>query len=303
MTSQQTFETFAPSELNDAELVGVFDDDSEEWHEARASGIGGSDIGTVLGLNPWDSPFALWARRTGQIPTKKLNNWAVRFGKAFEEPILKMWQAEHPEWKVMRTGTYRSRRHKWQLANPDAIAQHVETGEWMVVEVKTSRNPWRDIPPHYVAQVQHYMDVLGMSKAVIVGVVGFDWEERFLDADEFHQDAMRNAGGRFWDHLVKVAPPSWDGSKSTYEAVREMHPDIDDDVVNLGLLGEELVQAAQNAAEAEAEFLAVKSEVLDSMGRARTGVVIRDGKEVRVASRQARGKGSPWLVVHRGKGE
>jgi putative phage-type endonuclease len=299
MTDSKTFRAFAPEEFNDAQLVGLFEPDSEEWHEARKSGIGGSDIGTVLGLNPWDSAFALWARRTGQISEKQLNSWAVRFGKAFEEPILQMWKQEHPEWDVMTTGTYRSRRHPFQLANPDALAQHMETGEWMILEVKTSRNPWKDVPPMYVAQVQHYMDVMGISKAVMVGVVGWSWEERVIDADPFYQEAMRAQASRFWDHLVKIAPPAWDGSKSTYEAVRELHPDIDDEKVDLGMLGEELVQAQQHLDAAEEEFTRLKSEVLEAMGRAKTGTVVRDGEEVRVASRQARGKGTPWLVVHR----
>ena len=299
MTDSKQFRTFAPEEFNDAELVGVFEPDSEDWHEARKSGIGGSDIGTVLGLNPWDSAFALWARRTGQISEKQVNNWAVRFGKAFEEPILRMWQTEHPEWDVVQTGTYRARRHPFQLANPDALAQHRETGEWMLLEVKTSRNPWKDVPPHYMAQVQHYLDVMGLQRAVIVGVVGWTWEEREVEADSFLQEEMRAAASRFWDHLTAVAPPSWDGSKSTYEAVREMHPDIDNETVDLGLLGEELVQAQQHLDAAEEEFTRLKSEVLEVMGRARTGTVIRDGEAVRVTSRQARGKGTPWLVVHR----
>lgn len=299
MTSELTFETFAPAELNDAELVGVFDDGSPEWHEARETGIGGSDIGTIVGLNPWDSAFALWARRTGQIAPKQVDNWSVRFGKAFEEPILRMWQAEHPEWRVMRTGTFRSISRPYQLANPDALAQHVETGEWMVVEVKTSRSPWKDVPPMYEAQVQWYMDVLSIKRAVVVGIVGWNWEERFIDADGFQQEALRDAASRFWDHLTQVAAPQWDGSKSTYEAVREMHPDIDDEEVELGDLGEELLLAAEQAAEADAEFMRLKSEVLTFMGRAKTGVVLRDGERVRVSSRQARGQGTPWLVVHR----
>lgn len=299
MTLKQEISNFAPAEFNDAELVGMFEPDSEQWHEARRSGIGGSEIGTIMGLNPWDSAFALWARRTGQIPEKQLNSWAIRFGKAFESPILQMWAAEHPEWHVFTTGTYRSRKHPWQLANPDALAQHHETGEWMVIEVKTSRNPWKDIPPHYMAQVQHYMSVMGVERAVLVGVVGWDWEERFVDADPYAQQVMRDAGLRFWSHLEEIAPPLWDGSKATYEAVREMHPDIDGESVDIGELGVELLEAHAQAADAEAELSRIKSEVLSRMGTAKTATVIRDGEEVRVASRQARGKGTPWLVVHK----
>lgn len=303
MTDASHFKTHAPTTFHDAELLGVFSPDSTEWHEARKTGIGGSDIGTIVGVNPWDSAFALWARRTGQLSERQISGWAVRFGKAFEEPILKMWQEEHPEYEVLQTGTYRSKKHPWQLANVDALARHRATGEWLVVEVKTSRMSWNNVPPMYLAQVQMYMDVLGISRAVVVGVVGWSWEERFIEADAFEQEALRAAGARFWDHLTKEVAPSWDGSKATYEAVRELHPDIEDDDVDLGELGEELLQAQEHLDEAEAEFTRLKSEALDKMGKAKTGVVHRvaDGKDlrVRVASRQARGQGKPWLVVHR----
>ncbi len=298
MTSAKTFKYVNSTEF-DADFIGAFETGSKEWHDLRESGIGGSDIGTIIGVNPWDSPFALWARRTDQIPQKVVDSWPVRFGNAFEEPILRMWATENPNWELFRAGTYRSRKHPFMLANPDALAQHRQTGEWMVVEVKTSRMTWRDVPPAYQAQVQHYMDVLNIPRAVVVGVVGWNWEERFIDADPFAQEAQRDAARRFWDHLQEHVAPGWDGSKSTYEAVRELHPDIDDEDVDLGELGEELLQAASHADEAEAELNRVRSEVLAKMGMAKTGVVHRDGERVRVASRQARGKGTPWLVIHR----
>jgi len=40
-----------------------------------------------------------------------------------------------------------------------------------------------------------------------------------------------------------------------------------------------------------------KSVVLDAMGKAKYGYVMKDGKKWVVAQRQARGSGTPWLVV------
>ena len=31
----------------------------DEWLQLRKSGIGGSDAGTILGVNPYSSPYAL----------------------------------------------------------------------------------------------------------------------------------------------------------------------------------------------------------------------------------------------------
>lgn len=297
MTDRTDFATFAPEKFNDATLLGVFDDGSEEWLEARRSGIGGSEIGTICGLNPWESAFALWAKRTGQIPDPELTGWSIRFGKAFEEPILGLWAAEHPEYDVYRTGTYLD-RDGVLIANPDALAKHHETGEWVVVEVKTSRGSWREVPPHYEAQVQHYMDVLGLKKAVVVGVVGWDWHESWLDYDEFLADAQRASAGRFWDHLQEMKKPDWDGSKATYEAVRYMHPSIDDDSVDLDALGHELLAAQEAMSDAEGRLNEVKSKVLDMMGNAKYGYITdHQDERVLVAQRQARGQGVPWLVI------
>ena len=35
----------------------------EEWLQNRSKGIGASEAGTVLGLNPWETPYQLWRRK------------------------------------------------------------------------------------------------------------------------------------------------------------------------------------------------------------------------------------------------
>ena len=183
-------ETYAPEEFNGAKLVGVFENGTSEWHEARAYSIGGSEIGTIMGLNQWESAYALWAKKTGKIDNPPLTNWAVRFGQAFEEPILQLWQQEHPEFEVFTTGTYQDCEHPWLHANPDALARHRQTGEWVVVEVKTARTSFESLPPSYEAQVRHYMMVLKISRAVVVAVAGMTWQEFWVERDEFAEQVQ-----------------------------------------------------------------------------------------------------------------
>ena len=40
----------------------------EAWLEKRRLSIGGSDAGTLLGLNPYTSPYALWAEKSAKPP-------------------------------------------------------------------------------------------------------------------------------------------------------------------------------------------------------------------------------------------
>ena len=300
MANKGKFKAHTPAKFNNAELLGDFVDGSDEWHAARDEGIGGSDIGTILGLNPYSSGYFLWAVKTGQIPKPVVDNWSVRFGKKFEQPILEMWAEEHPEYEVFTTGTYRSIARPYLIANPDGLARHRDTGEWLLIEVKTARYGWQETPPAYEAQVMHYLDVMGLQRAVIVAVAGWTWEERLLEFDEFQAAAQRDAAERFWWHVVENRKPDYDGAESTYQAVRQMHPYITDEAVEIDG-AHSLVLAAQEFEAAEKKLNKIKSEVLDLMGTAKSCYIEHEGQQITVATRQARGNGSPYLVIKKGK--
>jgi putative phage-type endonuclease len=289
---------FAPDNFNGAKLLGVFENGTDEWHEARTHGIGGSEIGTLLGLNQWASAYALYCKRLELIPNPPLTSMAVKIGNALEQPILDLWAEIHPEYEVFTTGTYQHAKIPYLHANPDALAKHRETGEWVVIEVKTSRNYWPELPPAYEAQVQHYLDVLHLKRGILVALVGMDWTEYEIDRDDFRIENQRIAASEFWRCLQTATPPAWDGSQSTFEAVREQHPDITDEEVEIAD-GHLLPLAQREFDEAEAKLLRQKSEVMFLMGSAKHAYIEVYGKPVRIASRQARGHGKPFLVVRK----
>jgi len=287
-------EFYAPETLNGAKLLGIYTPGSPEWHAARSLGIGGSEVGTILGLNPWESAYALWAKKLNLIPSEIKENWAIRFGKAFEAPILMLWAEEYPEWEVFETGTYEDEFCSYRRANPDAIAKHRVTGELMVIEVKTARTTWDDVPRAYLAQVQHYMGVTKIKKGIIVAVAGMTWNEYDVPYNQDMIDVQNTALERFWNSVKTETKPNWDGSEATYNAVRYMNPDFEGVEVELGPLGEELYRAQIAADEGYKYLMLLKSRTLDTMGSAKWGVV----NTVRVASRQLRA-GSPSLIVNK----
>jgi putative phage-type endonuclease len=293
-------ELHAPADFNGAKLVGVFESGTSDWHEARAYSIGGSEIGTIMGLNPWESAYALWAKKTGKIENPPLTNWAVRFGQAFEEPILKLWAEEHPEYEVFVTGTYQDCDNSFLHANPDALARHRETGEWLVVEVKTARTSFESLPPTYEAQVRHYMMVMKIDRAVVVAVAGMTWQEFWVERDEFTEQVQLDQAKRFLSHIVNDTKPDYDGAESTYEVIRKLHPLIEDTEIEIDGL-HQLALAQQEFDAAEAKFNQMKSWVLDLMGNAKHAYIVADGQQIRLASRQARRDGVPYLVVKKGK--
>ena len=287
-------EFYAPKRLNGASLLGIYAPGSPEWHTERSLGVGGSEVGTVLGLNPWESAYALWAKKLNLIPSEIKENWAIRFGKAFEAPILMLWAEEHPDWEVFETGTYADEDCDYRRANPDAIARHRETGELMVVEVKTARMSWDEVPRAYLAQVQHYMGVLKIHRGIIVAVAGMTWNEYDVLYNQELIDVQNVALERFWNSVKSETKPDWDGSESTYNAVKHMNPGLNDLEVEIGDLGQELYRAQIATDEGYKYLMLLKSKTLDTMGSAKHALV----GEVRVASRQIRA-GTPTLIVNK----
>jgi putative phage-type endonuclease len=292
------FEIYAPEKINNANLIGIFEADSEEWHAARKDSIGGSEISTILGLNPFESPYALWAKKTGKIPSSIEPNWAIRFGKAFEYPILKLWQEEHSEYEIFTTGTYQDSLLPFRHANPDALARNKETGEWIVIEVKTGRQTWEELPAGYYAQVQHYLDVLGLQKAALVAVAGMTWYDFWIERDDFEIEIARQKAIDFQACIFADQRPEWDGSESTYEAVRYQHPQIEDSEVEIEGL-ENLLTLQREYDLANERLRQCKSEVLDRMGKSKFAYAVIEGKRRKVASRQAKRDGLPYLIVHK----
>ena len=48
--------------------------DHDKWLSVRNMGIGGSDAGVIMGLNPYKSPFQLWMEKTGQTHPEDLSD-------------------------------------------------------------------------------------------------------------------------------------------------------------------------------------------------------------------------------------
>lgn len=290
----------SPEHFPQARHLGDFEPDSAEWHEARRMSIGGSEIGTIMGLNQWESAYALWAKKLGLIPDSFQDNWATRLGKAFEEPILELFGQEHPELEIYRAGTFREAYdYPYLHANPDAIAMDKSSGEFIIVEVKTARYAWDSVPPQYEAQVQQYMYVMGLEKAIIVAVAGMEWNEYIIERDDFQIAAQLMQAKSFYECLEFEMKPDWDGSEHTYQAVRQQHPQIDDTEVDLQTLGLQLLNAQAMAEEATENLTRLKSMVLDNMGYAKTGFIVQDGQKRKVTSRQSRRDGIPFLVIHK----
>lgn len=179
--------------LGKARLLGHFEHDSAEWHAARA-GIGGSDIGTILGVNPYKTRQMLLEERTGLSEGFLEPNLAMRLGTAFEPAIRRVWAEDNWTTQVTETGTWQSNENPLWKANPDGILKFSD-GSLGILEIKNSMA--REISQTWVCQVNWYMMLLGLNRAVLVQCKGNKLVEYQLDADLELQNQMRAAALQF----------------------------------------------------------------------------------------------------------
>lgn len=288
-------------EFSTANLLGVFENQSEEWAEARKGAIGGSQVGTILGLNPYESPLTCYYKMRGEIPDRVEPTLRMRMGTLFEAPMLQLFAEQHPTWQVHGSATYESKLYPFLHANPDGFFTD-EDGEIHLIEVKTSRDFWSEVPAAYVAQVQHYLWMFGIRHAKVVALTAGDYNEFDIWFDPFTAEANLEALLAFWERVQKGEKPDFDGSASTYNTMRELNLTVSDSRVEIAeQLGIDLVNTAVEVDELEKKLSELKSRVLDQMGDARTAFILVQDDEFVVASRQVRGEGKPYLIIKKGK--
>lgn len=286
------------TELGDAVLLGNFENGSKEWHELRdePGAIGGSDIGAVAGLSPYESAITKWAKKTKQIPDDFEPNMSMRLGTKLETPILEIFAEEHPELEIYTTGTWAHKDYDWQRANPDALYKTAD-GKWGIIEVKFSRDYWQEVPQHYRAQVLWYMNVFGIQEAKLVALAGSSYQEFEIEWDSFEAASLVAAAYRFRQKVLEVKMPDWDGSNSTFETIRAMNPKIEDGEVDLDDLGAHYFNALTDFEQAEKKLTELKSRVLAAMEGKKRGIIYGE----HAISLRARGMGNPYIHHERNK--
>jgi len=283
-------------QLGSATLLGYFAHDSDEWHEAR-KGVAGSLVGSLMGHNPWRSAYTAYYEYLGELPRESTGpSLAMRLGTAFEKPIQDLWVAENSEWLTAHnTGTWASVANPQFKANPDAIIEWAD-GTLGILEIKFSRNPMNELPPHYKDQVMWYLHVLGLKRGVLVAVANGDLVEHEIEYDEVYAAELEAMANEFLNRIDTKVAPDWDGSKSTYETVRILAEGLHDDEVELGELYPSLIRAKEEMDDVDERLTLLKSKVLHLMDGARVGTY--EGEKV--ITLQVRGTGAPFIVFKRG---
>lgn len=146
----------------------------EEWLEYRKGGIGSSEVATVLGLNPYETPYQLWRRKVGIDPPKE-ENFLMKAGHYLEDAVARFWADE--------TGreVIKSSAGDWLMQ--DKVRPYLQVSPdrtfWLdggrskdnkgILECKTTQKGISadDLPRNWFCQVQYQLGVAGMRQGAV----------------------------------------------------------------------------------------------------------------------------------------
>lgn len=213
-------------------LVSTNGMDHETWLQYRKTGIGGSDAGSICGLNPYSSAVSVFQDKTQQMIVEK-DNESMRQGRDLEEYVAKRF-TEATGKKVRRANAiFFSEEHPFMLANVDRLI----VGENAGLECKTasaySADKWKDgsIPEHYEIQCHHYMAVTGADAWYLACVIlgkEFIWHR--IERDEEIIQMLVSVESDFWNNNVVTGKmPSPDGSEASEEIIAQYFGKSDPD--------------------------------------------------------------------------
>lgn len=178
---------------------------SQEDVRDRSAFIGGSDIGSLLGLNPYCTPLQLWAEKTGALKPNTEDSEAAILGRELEDYIARRFTRQTG--KEVRRVTERKSHplHDFFRAQIDRLV----VGEESIMEAKTvgefGAKNWKDeeVPASYLAQVMWQMYVTGRKKAYIAYLVGNrHFGIREVDRDPILIAEMAKKALHFWNEFI-----------------------------------------------------------------------------------------------------
>jgi len=165
----------------------------EEWLLTRNDGIGGSEVGAVMGVNPYQCALEVFYKKVGLLPEEfKEGNFKTFMGQVLEPQIADLWkywdgsEESISENYAKKTPIRNCVEFKYRVQNEDFPYLIGHTDRIICKRMEDVYNPsngileikninyyaikqWEDgIPPYQLYQVQTYLAITGLKYAELV---------------------------------------------------------------------------------------------------------------------------------------
>ncbi len=201
----------------------------------RPIGLGGTDIGAILGLSPYKTPLELWSELVSQEQMSSRDLIHLRFGQHAESFIASEYERATGLFTAIHSQPLFHKKHgfmfghidRFVLETPDtpAIVEGTITSN-KILECKTSsafsKNDWGEpgtdqVPPLYLVQCAWYLAITECQYADLAVLIGnSDYRIYTIERDLELEELLISHAHHFWcEHVLAQKPPAL---KSTQDA-------------------------------------------------------------------------------------
>ena len=287
--------------------IETFDaSDRAAWLARRQKDVTASAIGCLLDVHDYQTPFGLWALKSGKITEDPEESPAMKRGRLLEPVALKVLEEMRPTW-LLRPGTEYFRDSDARIgATPDAFAIDPERAGTGIVQIKTThdlifRQKWLDpdtreiVVPDWIACQAiieaHLTAAAWASVAVLVVGMGLDLHVIDIPISERLIVRLRAEVEKFWAMVDSGTAPPVEGARDGRTLARIFSDDngqeidLSGDLEVVKLLDERRdVKAAEKTAK-------TRAEEIDTLLKSRLGNA--------ATAFAGRGRALSWKLQHR----
>ena len=201
--------------------------DREEWMQARAGRIGGSDAASILGMNPYRSNIELWKIKTWQmIPEDISDKPYVKYGTEAEKHLRELFKLDYPEYQVFyeENNMWLNDKYPWGHYSADGWLKDQE-GRFGIWECKTTnimqsgqKEKWKNrVPDNYYIQLLHGFLITEAEFAVLKAQLKYEIDgEIYLQTKHYKIERadveadiefLESSEKRFWNQVQERIRP------------------------------------------------------------------------------------------------
>ncbi|CAM5481958.1 MULTISPECIES: YqaJ viral recombinase family protein [Streptomyces] len=234
------------------------------WDEARRTGIGGSEVAKILGLNKYAGPRHVYEEKHGRpVPMDAQLSEYAEVGQEIETFIAHLFSKRTGIPAVPTPGTLANVERPWMRSNVDRYALDPASGAVVApIELKNRSayqlDDWEDgVPDGPALQVHWNLAVGGWEYGWAVALVGGNTlRYHRIERDEELIGLLIDTCGRWFQrHVIEGYPPPADGLDATKDLLGRLWHVKPKDVIEVPRMKAEKLRKRRAALLAQIEEL------------------------------------------------
>lgn len=274
----------------------------DEWLKSREGGIGSSEVGVILGLSQYETPYQLWLRKTGQVQKVEEENFLMKAGHYLEDAVSRFY-ADETGTEIIKSSAKEfvvvDKDNPFMRVSPDRYGwprgvKHSPSNR-TIIECKTTQKPvsYDDIPKTWFVQLVYQLHVCKLSQGALAWLIsGREFGYRDFAYDAEFAGWIAEEVTRFWvdcivgghePALVNVQDVLIKFPKSVVGKTVEASDEIYDRWLELKEANAEIkrLQAVKEQAEDAIKMAMGDAEILRMPGGDKTLITWKSGKKGR----------------------